>query len=138
MSVQCPCTTHIHQNGGWWSRIINLIILWPMMHFLIKNWVANPQNVENVNILVRVSSLLHINLNHVVFNTRRKTCIFDYSLRLNFSRKRHFATKNPFNRLRQVACDKLVANDKGYCMKKKSQQIHFILWLHCIRIVTCD
>jgi hypothetical protein len=38
-----------------------------MMHFLIKNCVANPQNVENVNILVRVSSLLHINLNHVVF-----------------------------------------------------------------------
>jgi hypothetical protein len=25
--------------------------------------------------------------------TRRKTCIFDCSLRLNFSRKRHFATK---------------------------------------------
>jgi hypothetical protein len=25
--------------------------------------------------------------------TRRKTCIFNYSLRLNFSRKRHFATK---------------------------------------------
>ncbi len=89
------------------------------MHFLIKNWVANPQNVENVNILVRVSSLLHINLNHVMFNTRRKTCIFDYSLRQNFSRKRHFATKNPFNHLRQLACDKLVANDKGYCMKKK-------------------
>ncbi len=29
---------------------------------------------------------------HVSF-TRRKTCIFDCSLRLNFSRKRHFATK---------------------------------------------
>jgi hypothetical protein len=27
------------------------------------------------------------------WNTRRKTCIFDCSLRLNFSRKRHFATK---------------------------------------------
>jgi hypothetical protein len=38
-----------------------------MMHFLIKNCVANPQNVENVSILVRVPSLLHINLNHVVF-----------------------------------------------------------------------
>jgi len=25
--------------------------------------------------------------------TRRKTCIFDCSLRLNFNRKRHFATK---------------------------------------------
>ncbi len=25
--------------------------------------------------------------------TRRKTCIFDCSLRLNFSHKRHFATK---------------------------------------------
>jgi len=38
-----------------------------MMHFLIKNCVANPQNVENLNILVRVPSLLRINLNHVVF-----------------------------------------------------------------------
>ncbi len=28
-------------------------------------------------------------------STRRKTCIFDYSLRLNFSRKRHFATEIP-------------------------------------------
>jgi hypothetical protein len=27
------------------------------------------------------------------WSTRRKTCIFDYSLRLNFSHKRHFATK---------------------------------------------
>jgi hypothetical protein len=27
------------------------------------------------------------------FYTRRKTCIFYCSLRLNFSRKRHFATK---------------------------------------------
>jgi hypothetical protein len=45
---------------------------------------------------------------------RRKTCIFDYSLRLNFSHKKHFATKIPL-----VACDKLIANDKGYCMKEK-------------------
>jgi hypothetical protein len=29
-----------------------------------------------------------------------------------------FCNKNPFSRLKQVASDKLVANDKGYCMKK--------------------
>jgi hypothetical protein len=26
-------------------------------------------------------------------DTRRKTCFFDYSLQLNFSRKKHFTTK---------------------------------------------
>jgi hypothetical protein len=39
--------------------------------------------------------------------TRRKTCILNYSLQLNFSR------------LKQEACDKLIANDKGHYMKEK-------------------
>jgi hypothetical protein len=32
-------------------------------------------------------------INRNGYNTRRKTCIFDCSLRVNFSCKRHFATK---------------------------------------------
>ncbi len=43
----------------------------------------------------------------IISNTKRKTCICDQFLRLNFSR------------LKQVACDKLTANDKGYYMKEK-------------------
>jgi hypothetical protein len=44
-----------------------------------------------------LESLLQLSFYSLVLSasppTRRKTCIFDCSLRLNFSRKRHFATK---------------------------------------------
>jgi hypothetical protein len=50
-----------------------------------------------------------------MFKHQKKNIYF----RLNFSRKKHFATKNPFSRLRQIACDKLITNDKRYCMKEK-------------------
>jgi hypothetical protein len=32
----------------------------------------------------------------------------------------------------------LVANNKVYWMKEKVNKYKFILWLHCICIVTCD
>jgi len=48
-----------------------------------------------------------------------------------------FATK-----ISLVALDKsqetLAANDKGYWMKEKVYKYKFILWLHCVRVVTCD
>jgi hypothetical protein len=47
------------------------------------------RNFEKENVKKKIGS--YINKNG--YNTRRKTCIFDCSLRLNFSRKRHFATK---------------------------------------------
>jgi hypothetical protein len=46
---------------------------------------------------------------------------------IKFKSQETFCNKNPFSRLRQVTNDKLVANDKGYCMKKKfNKYISFI------------
>jgi hypothetical protein len=63
-----------------------------------------------------------------------KTCIFNWSLWLKFSR---IAIK-----ISLLALDKshktLVANDKGYWMKEKINKYKFIFWFHCIHIVTCD
>jgi len=54
-----------------------------------------------VAIVVRELGIMHLvtefetykTTSGVVTHTRRKTCIFDCFLQLNFSRKRHFATK---------------------------------------------
>jgi hypothetical protein len=32
----------------------------------------------------------------------------------------------------------LFTNDKGYSMKEKIDEYTFIIWFHCIHIVTCD
>jgi hypothetical protein len=60
-------SAHFHERTPWcinWLVYVRIANFWS---FLVYGWVFH--------------------------NTRRKTCIFDCSLRLNFSRKRHFATK---------------------------------------------
>jgi len=91
MNVHHQCVFIVGQTLTLHSKLPYLL----SYNHLFRNDYHMPSSFGTLMPLLKVGNLMHQHLGlpwpaHI---TRRKTCIFDCSLRLNFSRKRHFATK---------------------------------------------
>jgi hypothetical protein len=89
-----PLKNQINPNNSLVSFQVGLEENWNwIIPTALKNQI-NP-NIGSENLYAKGSITVEIILIQIscVYCTRRKTCIFDCSLQLNFSRKRHFATK---------------------------------------------
>ncbi len=72
-------------------------------------------------IIIMASQSFFPHMNVIQFH-QKKNMYFLLLFAIRFQSQKTFCNLNPFSRLKQVACDKLVANDKGYWMKEKANK----------------
>jgi len=71
-----------------------LILLIEIIEIQILSYTLTKNFMEVQGYMLNPFEIIFLNMYlSTVYITRRKTYIFDCSLQLNFSRKRHFATK---------------------------------------------